>query len=406
MKKIKKPELLAPAGDLKKLKTAFLYGADAVYLGLPAFSLRAKTGFDMKSLKEGIDYAHKLKKKVYVTINVFAHNRHIKLLPKHLKQLKNNLPDAIIVSDPGVLELVKKELPQVEIHLSTQSNTLNYEAVKFWYKQGVSRIILGREVDLKDIKEIHKKFPKMELEVFVHGAMCMSYSGRCYLSTYFNQRSANLGLCTQPCRWEYGVYLEEPQKPGNLIKVTSDDKGTYIMNSRDLRLIDYLADLQKSGVASFKLEGRTKSIYYLAVATRAYRQAIDSGYKKEKISDSKKELDKVDNRGYTTGFLLGDEEGKREEFKTSKAVSDWEFVGEVVKVEKNKLYIKPHNALNAKENVEIVTPNSIYKTKIKEFFDNNNKSIDKVRGGTEKIYYIELSSKYDIVNGSLIRKKK
>jgi putative protease len=360
----------------------------------------------MKSLKKGIKHAHKLKKKVYITVNIFAHNRHIKLLPKHLEQLKDNMPDAIILSDPGVLEVVKRVLPKVDIHLSTQANTLNHEAVKFWQKQSVSRIILGREASLKDIKEIHKLAPKMELEVFVHGAMCMSYSGRCYLSSWFNARSANLGLCTQPCRFDYNVYIEEPKRPGMMIPVESDKTGTYVMNSKDLCLVDYLDDLKSAGVVSFKLEGRIKSIYYLAVVTRTYRQAINSGFKKIEIKKLKKELNKIDNRGYTTGFLLGNEVMEREEFKTSKAMSDWQFVGEVVKVKNQIVYIRPHNALDAGESVEIVTPNNTYKLKFKEFFDKEGNSLDKIRGGTEHIYSVELPEKYDIVNMSLIRKKK
>lgn len=408
-----KPELLSPAGDLKKLKIALTFGADAVYLGLPAYSLRAKTGFDMKSLREGIEYVHSKQKKVYVTINIFAHNRHLKTLPKYLKQLKDYPPDAIIVADPGVLSVVKSMLPKVEIHLSTQANTLNFEAVKFWQKQGVKRIILGREASLSDIKEIHKLAPEMELEVFVHGAMCMSYSGRCYLSSWFNSRSANLGLCTQPCRWDYNVYIEEPKRPGMMIPVESDETGTYIMNSKDLNLLLYLDELSKAGVVSFKIEGRTKSIYYLGVVTRAYRQAIDSlgaKDKKKKLVVLRGELNKVDNRGYTTGFLIGNENMSREEFKTSKAISNFEFVGEVISIEKNgkkqRVKLKAHNALDAGESVEIVTPTDIYKIKIKEFFDEGGKSLDKIRGGTTHFYYVEIDAKYDIVNMSMLRKKK
>ncbi|MDO8669791.1 MAG: U32 family peptidase C-terminal domain-containing protein [Candidatus Buchananbacteria bacterium] len=417
---MKKPQLLAPAGSLKKLKIAFKYGADAVYIGLPAYSLRAKTDFDLKSIKAGIDYAHKLGKKVYITINIFAYNRHFKLLPQYLKQIKKYQPDAIIVSDPGVLAMVKKILPQMAIHLSTQMNTLNYEAVKFWQKQGVSRIILGREASLKDIIEIHKKVPKMELEIFVHGAMCMSYSGRCYLSAWQSGRSANLGLCTQPCRWNYKVYLEEELRPGEMIPIETDQNGTYIMNSKDLNLMAHLADLIKAGLISFKIEGRTKSIYYLAVAVRAYRQAIDLITPKTKNQKAQKqnlklleqELNKIDNRGYTTGFLLGNESYNREEFKTSKAMSDWEFVGEIIKTQKSQkaqkqiIYIRPHNALDAGEEVEIITPNNTYKTKFKEFFSEKGKSLAKIRGGTEDVYQVEISSKYDIVDMSLIRKKK
>ncbi|MFA4872002.1 MAG: U32 family peptidase C-terminal domain-containing protein [Patescibacteria group bacterium] len=406
----KKVELIAPAGDLRKLKYALAYGADAVYCGLPAFSLRAQTGFDLKSLKEGIKYAHKLKKKVYVTINIFVHNRHLKILPKHLKELKKIKPDAIVVSDPGILEMIKKFLPKIPIHLSTQMNTLNYEAVKFWQKRGVKRIILGREVGLKDIKEIHQRAPQMELEVFVHGAMCMSYSGRCYLSAWLNSRSANEGLCTQPCRWEYKIFLEEPLRPGEMIPIEADKKGTYIMNSKDLCLIDYLDDLAKAGVVAFKLEGRTKSVYYLAVVTRAYRKAIDLFFDKKNknklLAKLKEELYKIDNRGYTTGFLLGDENMARHNFKTSKAVSDWEFVGEVVEIKKQKVFIRVHNVLKAGDAVELVTPDNCYKIKLRELFNKKGEKVTEAHGGTEEVFNFELGGDYDIPVMSVLRSNK
>ena len=403
----KKSELLAPAGDLKKLKTAFLFGADAVYCGLPTYSLRAKTGFSMADLKKGVEYAHKLGKKVYVTINIFAHNYHLKKLPAYLRELKKIKPDGIIASDFGVINLVKKYLPKTEIHISTQANTLNYEAVKFWRRQGVKRIILGREATLQDIKEIHRQVPKMELEVFVHGAMCMSYSGRCYLSAWLNNRSANQGLCTQPCRWNYRVFLEEPLRPQMMIPVSQDKNGTYILNSRDLCLVKYLTDLQKAGVTVFKIEGRTKSLYYLASITRVYRQVLDGVMN---VKTAKQELQKIDNRNYTTGFLLGQDKDIQE-FKTSKAVSDWEFVGRAVKNYKSKvkdqrLFLEVHNVLKTADEVEIVTPQNVYKVKIKQLFNVKGEKIQAAHGGTKKIFNFKLDNDYDIVEGSIIRKLK
>ncbi len=472
--KNKRPELIAPAGDLRKLKYAFAYGADAVYCGLPAFSLRAQTGFDLKSLKQGIAYAHKLKKKVYATINIFAHNRHLKILSPHLKELKKIKPDAIVISDIGILQMVKKFLPKTPIHLSTQMNTLNYEAVKFWQKQGVKRIILGRETALEDIKEIHQRAPKMELEVFVHGAMCMSYSGRCYLSAWLaslessrsglNQRSANQGLCTQPCRWEYKVFLEEPLRPGEMIPLEADKEGTYIMNSKDLCLIDYLDELAKAGVVAFKLEGRTKSVYYLAVVTKAYRKAINldltrswaapvaclpagnpprvatagirissllpvamrplSSRRGEGVilKEIKNELYKIDNRGYTTGFLLGDENMARHNFKTSKAISDWGFVGEVIKTQKHEskkarkqkstktqkqdIFIRVHNVLKVGEKVELVTPDNCYTIEIKELFNRKGEKIKEAHGGTREVYNFMLSGDLIVSTMSILRSRK
>ncbi len=426
------PELLAPAGSLEKLKYALAYGADAVYFGLPAFSLRAKTDFNAKDMAAAVKYAHQLKKKVYVTINIFAHNRHIKDLPRHLKQLEKINPDAVIISDPGVLLLVKRNAPGIPIHLSTQMNTLNGEAVKFWQKQGVRRIILGREATLADIREIHRAAPKMELEVFVHGAMCVSYSGRCYLSAWLNNRSANLGECTQPCRWEYKVYLEERLRPGQMIPVEADDKGTYIMNSKDLCLIDYLKDLKNAGVSSFKIEGRTKSIYYLAVVVKAYRRAIDSGFSSLEIKKMKSELGKIDNRGYTIGFLLGskDEEKSRQEFGTAKANCVWDFVGQTVKPKREKrkmqnekskaqnekckmqnkkseiqtIRIRVHNTLKAGDDIGLVTPENCYKMKVAELRNKKGNAVKEAHGGTDEIFMLAVPAGWKFGERDVIRK--
>ncbi len=403
---IKQPELLAPAGSLAKLKYALDYGADAVYLGLPDFSLRAKTGFSLTDVKQGIEYAQALKKKVYITVNIFAHQKQMGSIEKHLKVVKSLKPDAVIVSDPGVLSLCQKIMPKIDIHLSTQANTLNAEAASFWLKQGVKRIILGRECSLKDIKAIHKAVPKMELEVFVHGAMCLSYSGRCYLSAWFNARSANQGMCTQPCRWEYGVEITEPKRPEQKFRVEANGTGTYILNSKDLALIEYLSVLKRAGVSCFKIEGRTKSIYYLAVATRAYRLAIEGG----DVKELKRELDKIDNRGYTTGFLLGLEEGLREEFATSKASCDWEFAGEVITVkrsaEQNLVKVKVHNTLKQTDLVELVTPKQVFMIKIKRIITSKGESVSEVHGGTKDSFMLELDNNYDIAARSIIRRKK
>ena len=388
--KNKKLELLAPAGDLEKLKYALAYGADAIYCGLPDFSLRAKTGFDLSSLKEGVAYAHSLKKKVYLTVNIFAHNSQLKQLRFFLKDIKAINPDAIILSDPGVLQMIQKGLPKMPIFLSTQANTLNIEAVKFWQKQGVKRIILGREINLQDIKEIHQAVPKMELEVFVHGAMCLSYSGRCYLSAWLNKRSANEGLCTQPCRWEYKVYLEEKMRPGELMPVEEDQNGMYFLNSKDLCLIDHLKELRDAGICSFKVEGRTKSIYYVAVVTRAYRLAINSLAARRPNNDFKKEIYKIENRGYTTGFLLGQQGLARQNFSSTKTQSSWQMVGQIVDVKKSHgqqlVYFRPHNVLRTRDSLELLTPQNCYKIKLKEFFNDRGDKLKEVHGGTTKIY--------------------
>ena len=366
---MKKLELLAPAGNMLKMKTAFAYGADAVYLGIPDFSLRVRINdFDLAGIKEAVDYAHARHKKVYVTINIFAHNEHLKKLPAYLKKLKSFGVDALIVSDPGVLAVIKKIWPSAVIHLSTQANCTNSEAVKFWARQGVRRIILGREVTLKEIKAIYAAAAKMELEYFVHGAMCMAYSGRCFLSKLFTDRSANLGDCAQPCRWEYDVARYKISAAGHEeeLELVAERHGSYLLNSKDLCLIKHLKDLIAAGVISFKIEGRAKSVYYQATVVGIYRRALDLMNKKTSIAKWRSQLNylareletKLVNRGYTTGFLLG---GRGEQnIAASHEKSDWEFCGQVVKSEIHKpiirLYFKVHNTVKVGDEIEIIRP--------------------------------------------------
>lgn len=271
-----KLELLAPAGNLEKLKIAVIYGADAVYLGGENFGLRAGAkNFTLKQLAEGIKFAHDRGKKVYLTLNIIPHNEDLVGLPEYIAKLKGLDLDAIIISDPGVLKIVKNIIPEMEVHLSTQANTTNYVAVNFWYEQGVGRIILARELSLEEIKEIIKKSPPdMKIETFVHGAMCISYSGRCLLSNYMVGRDANKGDCAQSCRWRY--YLMEETRPGEYFPVDEDEKGAYFFNSKDLCMIEHLPSLIEAGISVFKIEGRMKSSYYVATVVKAYRQLIDS----------------------------------------------------------------------------------------------------------------------------------
>jgi putative protease len=267
-------ELLAPAGDLEKLKIAILYGADAVYLGGRHFGLRAGAGnFAPDELTAGVDFAHTNGAKVYVTVNIFAHNRDLELLPGYLASLVDAGVDGVIVSDPGVLDLVRTGFPQLPVHLSTQANTTNWAAARFWSRQGVSRIILARELSLAEIKEISSKV-EADLEIFVHGAMCMAYSGRCLLSNYLTGRDANRGDCAQSCRWQYT--LMEEKRPGECFPVEEDERGTYILSSRDLCLIEHIPELMEAGIKSFKIEGRMKSANYVASVVKAYRAALDA----------------------------------------------------------------------------------------------------------------------------------
>ncbi|GBE16477.1 putative protease YhbU precursor [bacterium BMS3Abin15] len=415
----KKLELLAPAGSPEKLKYAIQYGADAVYAGIPDFSMRYRINkFTEKSLKEAVEYVHKYNKKIYVTVNIYAHNIHIKKIEKHLKFLKNLNIDGVIVADPGIINLIKKHLPKVDIHLSTQANTTNWQAAKFWYDQGVKRIVLAREITLEDITEIKKNVPKLELEYFVHGAMCMSYSGRCVLSKWMANRSANLGDCAQPCRWKYKQVASsrynvssmrvEDQKGEYEIDLEEDSQGTYFFNSKDLNLLNYLDELQKAGVVSFKIEGRNKSVYYLTTVVKSYRKVLNAivqkipKQKENKITkEAQKDLGDLMHRGYTTGFLLGNE--PEHNFSKSHEDSPYEFVGEIVKSEGNLVKIVPHNAIYKKDKLEIIAKEKNIPIKIKSILDENKKEVKSAHGGQDKYYYLEIDKK-NVKPMSLLRK--
>lgn len=329
---IRKPELLAPAGNLEKMKMALLYGADAVYLGGKAFGLRAFGGnFSREELQEGIAFAHGLGKKVYVTVNIFPHNEDLKPLPEYLEFLVRAGADAILVADIGVFMIAKKVVPELEIHISTQANNTNWAAVNAWAELGAGRVVLAREMSLAEIREIREKC-SVELEMFVHGAMCISYSGRCLMSNYLTGRDANRGGCAQPCRWKYS--LMEENRPGQYFPVEEDDRGTYIFNSKDMCLLPYLADVIESGVDSLKIEGRMKSVHYAASVVKAYRLAIDSYFAdREHFTIAPEwlaELEKVSHRDYTTGFYFGRPTEKDQIYGSSSYTQTSDFVGLVL----------------------------------------------------------------------------
>lgn len=323
------PELLAPAGDLEKLKVAIAYGADAVYLGGQEFGLRAFAGnFSLEEIREGVNYAHGKGARVHVTLNIFPHNQDLVGLPEYVLALESIGVDAVIVSDPGVIALVRQTAPNLPIHLSTQANTTNWAAAQFWLQQGIERIILARELSLAEIREIKEKTGG-ELEVFAHGAMCISYSGRCLLSNYMAGRDSNRGQCAQACRWSYG--LVEEKRPGQYFPIEEDDRGTYVFNSQDLCLIEYLPQLLATGISSLKIEGRMKSVHYVATVVQAYRAALDAyGKDPEGYVFNQNlllEIAKVSHREYTTGFFLEQSEGKKENFLSSAYVRNCDFVG-------------------------------------------------------------------------------
>lgn len=378
---IKKPELLAPAGNMEKMKMALLYGADAVYLGGKAFGLRAFGGnFSREELKEAMEFAHNLGKKVYVTVNIFPHNSDMEALPDYLAYLNEIKADAILVADLGVFTLAKKYAPDVELHISTQANNTNWVTVNAWADMGASRVVLAREMSLKEIHEIREK-TSTELEMFVHGAMCISYSGRCLMSNYMTGRDSNRGSCAQPCRWKYS--LVEEKRPGQFFPVEEDERGTYIFNSKDMCLLPHIDDVIKSGVESLKIEGRMKSVHYAASVVKAYREAIDSycndpenfAIKDEWIA----ELGKVSHRAYTTGFYYGKPTEKDQIYGSSSYEQTSDFVGLVLDydAETGLATVEQRNNMKNGQEIEIFQPKlKGYRQIITEMYDAEGQPID------------------------------
>lgn len=367
-----KPELLMPAGNVEKLKYAVKYGADAVYLGVVDFSLRAMRKGELitlENLKYAIDTAREMGAKAYLTLNIFGFNSDIKLLESCMDKIVDSNPDALIISDVGIMRLAQKYMPNTEIHVSTQANILNYEAVRFWQDMGATRAILARELPIKDVAEIKQKVPDMELECFIHGAQCVSFSGRCLLSDYMTngERKANSGNCSQPCRWSYK--LVEETRPGQYYEIEENEKGTHILSTKDLCLVKHLKDMIDAGIDSFKVEGRTKSLYYVSAVAKAYREAIDTvlANPEADMTPYFEELLKVGNRGYTTGFYLGEgypKDGYSYDISKGLAGADflcefWDFDGEYYK-------IKTKNKFNKNEDIEIISPNEKFVAQVTE----------------------------------------
>lgn len=358
-----KPELLAPAGNMEKGKMALLYGADAIYLGGKMFGLRAfANNFSLDEIAEIAAYAHDLGKKVYVTVNIFAHNEDINKLPAYLRSLQQAGVDALLISDLGVWSTARQVVPDMPLHVSTQANTTNFAAVRAWEQLGAERVVLARELSLAEIAEISSK-TTVELETFVHGAMCISYSGRCLLSAYLTGRDGNRGACTQACRWEYNMYkLGEQKRPGEYFDLEEDEHGTYVMNSKDLCLIEYLPDLMRAGVCSLKIEGRMKSVHYVATVVSVYRKAIDkcwSDMVNYNVPDAWiAELNKVSHRQYTTGFAAKKPDRDAQVYTSSKYEQTHDFVGIVTGYDaaKKRAYFEQRNNVKAGEPLEILMP--------------------------------------------------
>ncbi|MDI3311099.1 MAG: U32 family peptidase [Thermoanaerobacterium sp.] len=374
-------ELLSPAGDLERVKVAINYGADAVYFGGNNYGLRATVGFNMDEVKYAVEYVKKHGKRAYLTVNIFPHNDDLIGLPEYIHEISKIGIDAVIVSDPGVFSIVKEVAPKLEIHISTQANNVNYRSVIFWHDLGAKRIVLARELSLEEIKQIRQKTPDdLELEVFVHGAMCISYSGRCLLSNYLTGRDANKGECTHPCRWKY--YLVEEKRPGQYMRIEEDDRGTYIMNSKDLCMIKYIPDIIKAGATSLKIEGRNKSSYYVAVVTKAYRKAIDDylefGDKYVFDEDLLEELGKVSNRDFTTGFYFGKPGSESHNYSSSSYIRNYNIVGMVVDYDdKNGMaVIEQRNRFFSGDKVEIIGPKDMFVETIDKIYDMEGNEIE------------------------------
>ncbi len=380
---LRRSELLMPAGNLQKLKMAVLYGADAIYLGTPDMSLRTKSDFSLEDVVEGIKFAHAHSKRVYLTLNLFSHNKDVPKLEKYVETVRKVKPDGVIIADPGVFQYVKEHAPDLELHISTQANICSWLSVKFWQEQGAKLCVLAREVSFAELVEIREKCPDIKLEAFVHGAMCMTYSGRCMLSNFMSERGANQGNCSNSCRWNYKVHmrlkdgtiqelelnehtrdmfeflLEEGIREGELMPIEEDERGSYILNSKDLCLMPKLDQYLKLGVDSLKVEGRNKSQYYVALVARAYRMAIDDYYEDPENWNPKKymqELDTVQGRGYTLAFHEGRLTNHAHNFENTSTMAEWEFAGLISKVEKDAFLFEVKNKIESGDVLEFISP--------------------------------------------------
>lgn len=416
----KKPELLIPASSLEVLKTAVLFGADAVYIGGEAFSLRAKAkNFSREEMAEGIAFAHKYGVKVYVTANILAHNGDLEEAARYFKELAEmqpDAPDALIISDPGMFMLAKEICPQIERHISTQANNTNYQTYRFWWEQGAKRVVSARELSLREIGEIRKNIPEeMEIESFIHGAMCISYSGRCLLSNYFTGRDANKGACTHPCRWKYAVV--EETRPGEYLPVYENERGTYIFNSKDLCMIEYIPEMVEAGIDSFKIEGRMKTALYVAAVARTYRKAIDDYFEseqkyRENMNWYKAEIAKCTYRQFTTGFYFGKPDENTQIYDNNTYVNEYIYLGIVEETRiartgneqpeyNSKLVrIEQRNKFCVGDTIEIMKPSGEnLETVVKAMYTEEGEAVESAPH-PKQVLWLELSEKaeqYDLL---------
>ena len=399
-------ELLIPAGSLDVLKTAVVYGADAVYIGGEAFGLRAKAhNFSLEDMKEGVEFAHSCGVKVYVTANILAHNDDLDGVEQYFEELKSVKPDALIISDPGVFAIAKRVLPEMELHVSTQANNTNYGTYLFWYQQGAKRVVSARELSLKEIREIRARIPEdMEIESFMHGAMCISYSGRCLLSNFFTGRDANQGACTHPCRWKYSIV--EETRPGEYMPVYENERGTYIFNSKDLCMIEHIPELIDAGIDSFKIEGRMKTALYVATVARTYRKAIDDFKKdpelyRQNMEWYKEEIGKCTYREFTTGFYFGKPGADAQIYDNNTYVKNFTYLGTVENVdERGFAKIEQKNKFSVGEMIEIMKPDGRnLQVEVKGIYDAEGQAQESAPHPKQELY-IDLGvapEEYDIL---------
>ena len=399
-------ELLIPASNLEVLKEAIAFGADAVYIGGEAFGLRAKAkNFTHDDMVEGVKFAHEHGKKVYVTANILAHNYDLEGAREYFRELKEIGPDALIISDPGMYSIAKEECPEIERHISTQANNTNYLTYKFWYEQGAKRVVSARELSLAEIKEIRANIPDdMEIESFIHGAMCISYSGRCLLSNYFTGRDANQGACTHPCRWKYAVV--EEQRPGEYLPVYENERGTYIFNSKDLNMIEHIPDLIDAGIDSFKIEGRMKTALYVATVARTYRKAIDDYLESpEKYQANmdwyRAEIAKCTYRQFTTGFYYGKPSDDAQVYGSNTYINEYIYLGIVYSVDdKGLAKIEQRNKFSVGDEIEIMKPNGDnITTRVLAIYDGDGQEVDSAPHPKQELYLKldTIPEKYDIL---------
>lgn len=401
----KRPELLIPASSLEVLKTAVIFGADAVYIGGEAFGLRAKAkNFSKDDMREGIAFAHEHGAKVHVTVNILAHNDDLPGVEEYLKELKELKPDALIIADPAIFEMAKEICPDIERHISTQANNTNYGTYLFWWKQGAKRVVSARELSLKEIREIRDRIPEeMEIESFIHGAMCISYSGRCLLSNYFTGRDANQGACTHPCRWKYAVV--EEKRPGEYLPVYENERGTYIFNSKDLCMIEHIPEMIDAGIDSFKIEGRMKTALYVATVARTYRKAIDDYLENPDKYEANMPwyLDQISNctyRQFTTGFYFGKPDEEAQIYDNNTYIREYTYLG-IIGGERDGLYrIEQRNKFSVGETIEIMKPNGEnIQVTVQKILDEEGQEMESAPH-SKQVLYVDLegkAEKFDIL---------